>query len=74
MPIHLIGSDQGLLAADAHPPAPHQLGWYDAVQCPPGMVTRIVVCFEGYIGRYLYHCHILEHEANDMMRPYDIVA
>ena len=38
------------------------------------MVTRIVVHFEGYVGRYLYHCHILEQEADDMMRPYDLVA
>ena len=27
----------------------------------------------GYPGRYLWHCHVQEHEANDMMRPYDIV-
>jgi spore coat protein A len=60
--------------ADAVPPAPHELGWKDVVQCPPGMVTRIVVRFEGYVGRYLYHCHVLEHEANDMMRPYDVVG
>ena len=38
------------------------------------MVTRIVVQFEGYIGLYLDHCHILEQEADDMMRPDDIVA
>jgi spore coat protein A len=24
--------------------------------------------------RYVYHCHILEHEENEMMRPYDVVA
>jgi spore coat protein A len=60
--------------ADADPPGPHELGWKDVGQSPPGMVTRIVVHFDGYVGRYLYHCHILEQEADDMMRPYDIVA
>ena len=54
-------------------PPPQELGWKDVVQCPGGMVTRIVVRFEGFAGRYLYHCHILEHEANDMMRPLEIV-
>ena len=24
-------------------------------------------------GNYVWHCHILEHEENDMMRPYDVV-
>jgi spore coat protein A, manganese oxidase len=55
-------------------PAAHELGWKDIVQCPAGTVTRIIVPFSGYAGRYLWHCHILEHEANDMMRPYDVIA
>jgi len=29
---------------------------------------------EGYTGRYVWHCHILEHEDNEMMRPYEVVA
>jgi len=55
-------------------PEPHESGWKDVVQCPPGMITRIIVSFEGYPGKYLYHCHVLEHEANDMMRPFEVVA
>ena len=55
-------------------PAVHEMGWKDVVQCPPETVTRIIVPFHGYAGRYLWHCHILEHEANDMMRPYVVVA
>jgi spore coat protein A len=58
----------------AEAPAAHEMGWKDVVQCPPGLVTRIIVRFEGYAGRYLYHCHILEHEANDMMRPFEVVV
>jgi spore coat protein A len=38
------------------------------------MITRIIVRFEGYTGNYLYHCHVLEHEANDMMRPFEVIA
>ena len=55
-------------------PATHELCWKDVVQCPGGVVTRIMIHFEGFAGRYLYHCHILEHEANDMMRPFVVVA
>jgi spore coat protein A len=60
--------------APAELPPSEEMGWKDIVQCPPGAVTRIIVPFEGYAGKYLYHCHILEHEANDMMRPFEVVA
>jgi spore coat protein A, manganese oxidase len=60
--------------APAMPPEANEMGWKDTVQCPAGVVTRIVVRFEGYAGRYLYHCHILEHEANEMMRPFEVVG
>jgi spore coat protein A len=60
--------------APATPPDPNERGWKDTVQCPPGMVTRIIVRFEGYPGKYLYHCHVLEHESNDMMRPFEVLA
>jgi len=56
------------------PPAANEAGWKDTVQAHPGMVTRIITRFEGFTGRYVWHCHILEHEDNEMMRPYDVVA
>jgi spore coat protein A len=48
-------------------------GWKDTVRTDPGAVTRIIVPFEGYAGRYVWHCHILEHEDNEMMRPYEVL-
>jgi spore coat protein A len=58
----------------AMPPDPSEAGWKDTVRADPGMVTRIIARFEGYPGRYVWHCHILEHEDNEMMRPYDVIA
>ena len=40
----------------------------------PAVITRIIVRFEGYAGRYVWHCHVLEHAANEMMRPFEVVA
>jgi spore coat protein A, manganese oxidase len=54
-------------------PDPNELGWKDTVRADPGMITRIIVKFEGYVGRYVWHCHTLEHEDNEMMRPYDVI-
>jgi len=59
---------------EAVPPEPNEAGWKDTVRANPGMMTRIIVKFEGYTGRYVWHCHILEHEDNEMMRPYEVVA
>ena len=55
------------------PPDPAEAGWKDTVRAEPGMVTRIIARFEGFAGRYVWHCHILEHEDNEMMRPYDVL-
>jgi spore coat protein A len=61
------------------PPDAYEAGWKETVKVPPGMVTRIIVKFENYKkvdptrGNYVWHCHILEHEDNEMMRPYHIV-
>ena len=58
----------------ARPAGPAEAGWKDTVRADPGEVTRIIVPFEGYAGRYVWHCHILEHEDNEMMRPYDVIS
>lgn len=55
------------------PPEPGDMGWKDTVKAPPGFVTRLIMRFAPYTGRYVYHCHILEHEDYDMMRPFEVV-
>ncbi|QNI35207.1 multicopper oxidase domain-containing protein [Alloacidobacterium dinghuense] len=54
-------------------PDANEMGWKDTVRCDPNMVTRIIVPFNGYAGRYVWHCHVLEHEDNEMMRPFEVV-
>jgi spore coat protein A, manganese oxidase len=70
------------------PPA-NERGWKDTVVAMPGEVTRILVPFgpgaagdavdrpmaigAAHTGTYVWHCHILEHEDNDMMQHYTIV-
>lgn len=57
----------------AIPPESHEAGWKDTVRADQLHATRIIVRFEGYKGRYVWHCHVLEHEDNEMMRPYEVV-
>jgi spore coat protein A len=57
----------------AIPPEAHEAGWKDTVRADMLHATRIIVKFEGYKGRYVWHCHVLEHEDSEMMRPYEVV-
>jgi spore coat protein A len=68
------------------PADPNERGWKDTFRMNPREVTRILVHFGPQDGApaygfdataepgYVWHCHILEHEENDMMRPFHLVA
>ncbi len=49
-------------------------GWKDTVLVMPGERVRILVHFADYPGLFLYHCHMLEHEDDGMMRNYRVTA
>jgi len=53
------------------PPEPWETGLKDTVIAYPGQVTRVRVRFDTP-GQFVWHCHIVEHEDNEMMRPYRI--
>jgi spore coat protein A len=57
----------------AFPPDHGERGWKDTVKCPPGHVTSIIIPFFPYTGQYVWHCHMLEHEDYEMMRPYRVL-
>lgn len=59
------------------PPAPEEMGWKDTVKANPGQLTVVRAKFSLPAGasgpqHYVYHCHIVEHEDNDMMRPFTV--
>lgn len=53
------------------PPEPWETGFKDTVIAYPGQVTRIKAQFNTP-GQFVWHCHIVEHEDNEMMRPYRV--
>lgn len=67
-------NSQVIFIREAIPAAPEERGWKDTILCPPGQVTRIIIPFNGTPGRFVWHCHMLEHEDNEMMRPYVLRA
>jgi len=59
----------GTLSGVVIPPTPTEAGWKDTVIAYPGQVTRVNSTFD-IAGLYVWHCHIVEHEDNEMMVPY----
>jgi spore coat protein A len=58
-------------SSEPRPAEAWEAGWKDTVTAYPGEVTRVKMKFEN-AGQYVWHCHIVSHEDNEMMRPYRI--
>jgi len=59
------------LSGPARPPEAWESGFKDTVTAYPGEVTRVRAQFNTP-GQFVWHCHIVEHEDNEMMRPFSI--
>jgi len=47
--------------------SPGEMGWKDTVRVDPSARVRVIMRFEGFAGRYMFHCHNLAHEDHSMM-------
>jgi spore coat protein A len=79
-----VANPADYLTGPPTPPAPNEQGWKDTIQMNPGEVTTIRVRFAQQDCSkypfdatadpgYVWHCHIIDHEDNEMMRPYMVV-
>ena len=55
-------------------PSPAEAGWKDTAIVLPRDVLTLLIHFEEFTGKYVFHCHVAEHEDNDMMRPFVVVG
>jgi len=72
-PVHLHLVNFQILERNGKPPLAHETGWKDTVALTTGEEVRLIARFGGYRGRYLLHCHNLEHEDRGMMARFDVV-
>jgi spore coat protein A, manganese oxidase len=72
-PIHLHLVQFKVLSRNGRRPLPKDAGWKDTVDVVPGQVVRVICRFDGYRGRYVFHCHNLEHEDMMMMANFRVV-
>jgi spore coat protein A len=77
-PIHIhlvqfqVVDRQPIGGGAARPREAWETGFKDTVITYPGEITRVQARFD-IAGLYVWHCHIVEHEDNEMMRPYQVV-
>ncbi|OLZ67427.1 phenoxazinone synthase [Streptomyces sp. IMTB 2501] len=71
-----LGGTRAPLRYDAGrtiPLAPNERGNKDVFRVPGSQMLRVMGRFDGAYGRFMYHCHLLEHEDMGMMRPFVVM-
>jgi spore coat protein A, manganese oxidase len=69
-PVHVHLNPFQVVARDGGPPGPYDAGWKDTVDLLPAQSVEVAVRFTDYPGRFLLHCHNLEHEDMAMMADF----
>jgi FtsP/CotA-like multicopper oxidase with cupredoxin domain len=63
-----------VLSRNGRPPRPWEIGGRkDVVALGPNETVRVIMQFVDFTGRYVFHCHLLGHEDNDMMSQFKVV-
>jgi spore coat protein A len=71
-PIHVHLAHFRVLSRGDRGPGPYDAGWKDTVSVPTGSPVRVLARFDGYRGKYVMHCHNLEHEDMMMMANFEV--
>jgi spore coat protein A len=69
-PIHLHLDHFQVLSRNGNTPGPYDAGWKDTIDLKPAEAAEILVRFTDHPGRYVMHCHNLEHEDMAMMADF----
>jgi spore coat protein A len=72
-PVHIHLVHFKVLSRNGGRPPPTDAGWKDTIDLRPREVARVLVRFDGYRGKYIFHCHNLEHEDMMMMANFEVV-
>jgi len=72
-PVHIHLDPFQVVGRGIQGPGPYDAGWKDTIDLRPGEQARIAVRFTDHVGRFVFHCHNLEHEDMAMMANFETV-
>jgi spore coat protein A, manganese oxidase len=72
-PVHTHLAPFQVLSRNGRPRLRQEGGWKDTVAIADGEEVEVAIRWRGYKGRYLLHCHNLEHEDHSMMARIDVI-
>ena len=72
-PVHTHLAPFQVFRRNGREPSPQERGWKDTVAVDEGEEVEVIIRWTGYRGRYLLHCHNLEHEDHAMMARVDVI-
>jgi FtsP/CotA-like multicopper oxidase with cupredoxin domain len=73
-PMHLHGAQFQVISRNGgkNPLAPRDYGWKDTIYVRPFESVQVAVRFASWLGKFLVHCHNLEHEDHGMMLNFEV--
>jgi len=69
-PFHIHGFQFQVIDRDGKP-EPFR-SWKDTINVPKHSTVRIVIHLADFAGKWMYHCHILDHEDHGMMGIFEL--
>jgi FtsP/CotA-like multicopper oxidase with cupredoxin domain len=72
--VHIHEEQWHTVSRDGRRPPPWERGLEDTWRLDPGEVVVVAARFTDYTGRFMIHCHMLDHEDHGMMAYYEVVA
>jgi spore coat protein A len=74
-PIHIHDEEFAIISRNGRRPRPYEMGLKDTFTLHPHDVVRIAAYWSGEknVGRYVFHCHNMEHEDMRMMGVFEVV-
>ena len=71
--VHIHDVDWAVLERNGAPPPAHEAGLKETFRLDPGETLTVAAKFSDHLGRYLIHCHMLDHEDGGMMTTWEVV-
>jgi FtsP/CotA-like multicopper oxidase with cupredoxin domain len=72
-PMHMHDVNFQILDINGRAPTGADAGWKETVNVPSWGSARVIAKFSDYTGKFVFHCHRLEHEDNMMMGQFQVV-